>query len=230
MRDAADPSSHSLLSRRVQKEIGKKVNDAAHPMNMFPHNIGGLLPRTYYSQFRDWYSQMVILEDLRSEISKQWLINFIFVNHNTTTKKKSSGSGGNNNGNHNQDFRANQRGDNRRLSDNSSRVTSRSNDYRNSRSNKNRRDNRNESSSSSYESDRRHESDRCRCCAPRYDIHSRSRSRSRSHDRSKETSSDCHHNRSDGRSTRRSGLTRSHSPSPKHDELSSKYRRIMFGN
>jgi len=74
MRDAMDPSSKSLSSRRVLKEDGKKVNDAAYPVNMFTHNIGGLSPRTYYSQFRNWYSHMVISEALRSESSKHWLI------------------------------------------------------------------------------------------------------------------------------------------------------------
>jgi len=64
MRDATDPRSNSLSSRQVLKEDGKRVNDAAHPMNMFPHNIGGLLPMTYYSQFRDWYSHTVVPEAL----------------------------------------------------------------------------------------------------------------------------------------------------------------------
>jgi len=87
MRGTNDPSSNSILSRWVLKEDGKKTNDAAHPMSMFPHNVGGLLLRTYYSQFRDWYSHMVIPEALRSDSSKQWLMNFSFVNHNTTTKE-----------------------------------------------------------------------------------------------------------------------------------------------
>jgi len=227
MTAATDPSSNSLLSsRRVLKEDGKKVNDAAQPMSIFPHNVGGLLPRTYYSQFKDWYSHMVIPEALWSDSSKQWLMNFSFVNHITTTKEKSSESSGNNNVNHNQDFRANQRGDNGHSNDNSSCVTSCSNNYRTSCSN----DNRNEHSSFSYESNRCHEFDRCQWRAPRYDSQSRSRSYSLSHDRSKETSSNRHRHGFDGRNARRSRVTRSCSPSPRHDESSSKRRRIMFGN
>jgi len=172
---------------------------------------------------------MAIPEALRSDSSKQWLRNFSFVNHNMTTKEKSSGSGGNSNVNRNQDFRANQRGDNGLSNNNSSCVTSHSNNYRNSRLNDNRCNNRNKRSSSSYKSDRRHESNRYCRRAPCYDSHSRSRSCSYNQGRSKETSSDCHHNESDGRSTRRSRMTRSHSPSTRH-ESSSKRRRIMFGN
>jgi len=70
MRDAVYPSSNSISSRWVLNEDGKKGNDDAHPMKMSPHNVGGLLPRTYYSQFRDWYSHMVIPEALRSDSSK----------------------------------------------------------------------------------------------------------------------------------------------------------------
>ena len=70
MRDATDPSSKSLSSRRVLKEDGKKANNAAHVMNIFPLNVGGLLPRTYYSQFRDWYRHMVIPESLWYDSSK----------------------------------------------------------------------------------------------------------------------------------------------------------------
>jgi len=48
IRDATDPSSNSLTSRQVLKEdSGKKTNITAHPVNRFPHNVGGLLPRTY---------------------------------------------------------------------------------------------------------------------------------------------------------------------------------------
>jgi len=61
---------NSLLSRRVLKDDGKKVNDAAHPISIFPHNVGGLLASTYYSQWGDWYSHMVIPEALWSDSSK----------------------------------------------------------------------------------------------------------------------------------------------------------------
>jgi len=149
-------------------------------------------------------------------------MSFSFVNQNMI-KEKSNIRGGDN-VNCNNDFRSNQRGDNRRSYNNLSRITNLSNDYRNSRSNNNRNGKRNERLSSSYESDC------CRRRAPRYDSHSRSCSRSRSHDSFQETSFNRHRHGSDKRSVRRSRMTRSRSPRSRHDEPSSKRRRIMFGN
>jgi len=71
-------------------------------MNGFPHNVGGLLPKTYYLQLRDWYSHMAIPEDLWTESSKQWLMSFIFVNQNMI-KEKLNVRGGDN-VNRNNDF------------------------------------------------------------------------------------------------------------------------------
>ena len=80
MRDAASLSYNFLLSRLVPKEdSGKKVSSIPHTMNTFPHNIRNLLPRKYYSQFREWYSHMVIPEPLRSDSSRQWLLKFRFM-------------------------------------------------------------------------------------------------------------------------------------------------------
>ena len=85
MRESTDPSSNSISSLQAIKEVNeKKTNDTAHLMNGFSHNIGELLLRIYYSKFRDWYSHMVIPQALRTDSSKQWLMNFSFVNQNTT--------------------------------------------------------------------------------------------------------------------------------------------------
>jgi len=191
-------------------------------MNGFPHNVGGLLPIIYYSQFRDWYSHMVILEALLTDSSKQWLTSFSFVNENTI-KEKLNVRGGDH-VNRNNDFRSNQRGNNGHYHDNSSRLTNHSNNYCNSHANDNCNENRNKRSSFSYESDRG-----CRH-APCYDSHSRSRSRSRSYDRSQQTSSGRHRHESDEINARRSRMIRSRSPCFHHDEPSSKRRRVMFGN
>jgi len=60
-RDTKNPSSNYLLSRQILKEDSdKKLINAAHPMNGFPHNVNSLLPRIYYSQFKNWYIHMVI--------------------------------------------------------------------------------------------------------------------------------------------------------------------------
>jgi len=80
MREVTDPSSNFLSSRQLPKEdFSKNITNVAHAMNALPHNINNLLPRTYYSRFREWYSHMVIPEAIRSYLSKQWFLSFKFV-------------------------------------------------------------------------------------------------------------------------------------------------------
>jgi len=80
MREVTDPSSNFLSSHQLPKEdFSKKITNVAHAMNALPHNVNNLLPRIYYSRFREWYSHIVIPEALRSYLSKQWFLNFKFV-------------------------------------------------------------------------------------------------------------------------------------------------------
>jgi len=98
MRDATGLSSNSLLSRRFPKEYsGKKVPIIPHLMNILPHNVNNLLPRTYYSQFGEWYSHIVILEPLRSDSSKQWLLKFklLTLHQNMSRRNTREGRGDN---------------------------------------------------------------------------------------------------------------------------------------
>ena len=54
MREVTDPSSNFLSSRQLPKEdFSKKITNVAHAMNALPHNVNNLLPRIYYSRFRE---------------------------------------------------------------------------------------------------------------------------------------------------------------------------------
>ena len=80
-------TANQLTSRRGRGDMDAK-DSIERKWVPFPSNDGNMLPSNYYSQFKEWYNNMIVPVEERTNENKAWLKSFKFDFRSPAQKKR----------------------------------------------------------------------------------------------------------------------------------------------